>query len=94
MQINRHDWQILRIKLSMRNQKTQHKDYLEAGGIGMLLGDGGLNYGLEQALEVYYRIQLGPYVQISPDFQFIQNPGCNNDRGPAEVYGLRAHVSF
>ena len=73
---------------------TQHKDYLAAGGIGMLLGDGGLNYGLEQALEAYYRVQLGQYVQISPDFQFIQNPGYNKDRGPAEVYGLRAHVSF
>jgi hypothetical protein len=73
---------------------TQHKDYLEAGGIGMLLGDGRLNYGLEQVLEAYYRVQLGPYVQITPDFQFIQNPGFNKDRGPAEVYGLRAHVNF
>jgi carbohydrate-selective porin OprB len=73
---------------------TQHKDYLEAGGIGILLGDGGLNYGFEQVLEAYYRVQLGPYVQITPDFQFIQNPGFNKDRGPAEVYGLRAHVSF
>ena len=73
---------------------TQHKDYLATGGIGMLLGDGGLNYGFEQVLEAYYRVQLGQYVQITPDFQFIQNPGCNKDRGPAEVYGLRAHVSF
>lgn len=73
---------------------TPHKDYLAAGGNGILLGDGGLNYGWEQALEVYYRIQLGPYAQISPDFQFIQNPGYNKDRGPAEVYGVRAHLSF
>jgi hypothetical protein len=73
---------------------TQHKDYLAAGGTGILLGDGALNYGFEQALEAYYRVQLGQYVQISPDFQFIQNPGYNKDRGPAEVYGLRAHASF
>ncbi len=71
-----------------------HKDYLEAGGIGMLLGDGALNYGLEQVLEIYYRIQVCRLVQISPDFQFIQNPGYNRDRGPAEVYGLRLHISY
>jgi carbohydrate-selective porin OprB len=73
---------------------TQHKDYLAAGGIGILLGDGALNYGPEQVFESYYRVQLGQYVQISPDFQFIRNPGYDKDRGPAEVYGLRAHVSF
>ncbi len=73
---------------------TPHKNYLAAGGIGILLGDGKLNYGYEQVLEAYYRIQLGPYLQVSPDFQFIQNPGYNRDRGPAEVYGLRARLSF
>jgi hypothetical protein len=71
-----------------------HKDYLEAGGIGMLLGDGRLNYGFEQVLELYYRIQVSRFVQISPDFQFIQNPGYNRDRGPVEVYGLRLRVIF
>jgi carbohydrate-selective porin OprB len=73
---------------------TPHKNYLAAGGTGILLGDGRLNYGYEQVLEVYYRIQLGSYLQVSPDFQFIQNPGYNRDRGPAEVYGLRARLSF
>ncbi len=33
---------------------TRHKDYLEAGGLGLLLGDGKLNYGFEQVLEMYY----------------------------------------
>jgi len=73
---------------------TPHKDYLEAGGIGMLLGDGALNYGLEQILEIYYAIQVCRFVQISPDFQFIQNPAYNRDRGPVEVYGLRLHISY
>ena len=71
-----------------------HREYLEAGGIGMLLGDGKLNYGLEQAMEIYYRIPVGRYVQISPDFQFIQNPGYNKDRGPVEVYGVRLHLAY
>jgi high affinity Mn2+ porin len=73
---------------------ASHKDYLEAGGVGILLGDGRLNYGLEQALEIYYRIQVGRFLQISPDFQFIQNPGYNRDRGPVEVYGLRMHITY
>ncbi len=53
----------------------------------MLLGDGALNYGLEQTLETYYRIQITSFLALSPDFQFIQNPGYNRDRGPVE--GIR-----
>jgi hypothetical protein len=71
-----------------------HKDYLAAGGIGMLLGDGALNYGLEQTFEIYYRIKICTFAQLSPDFQFIQDPGYNRDRGPVEVYGLRLHVYY
>jgi hypothetical protein len=73
---------------------TLHKQYLAAGGIGMLVGDGKLNYGLEQIFEIYYRIQLSRYIQITPDFQNIWNPGYNRDRGPAQVYGLRLRVSY
>ncbi|MFZ0930369.1 MAG: carbohydrate porin [Syntrophobacteraceae bacterium] len=73
---------------------TPHKDYLEAGGLGILLGDGALNYGLEQTMEIYYAIQVCKFVQISPDFQFIQNPGYNRDRGPVEVYGLRLRLTY
>jgi carbohydrate-selective porin OprB len=73
---------------------TPHQDYLEAGGIGMLLGDGKLNYGFEQVLEIYYSIQVCSFIYISPDFQFIQNPGFNSDRGPVEVYGLRLRATY
>ncbi|MDR3566645.1 MAG: carbohydrate porin [Syntrophobacteraceae bacterium] len=71
-----------------------HRDYLEAGGIGTLLGDGKLNYGFEQVLEVYYMVQVNRFVQVSPDFQFILNPGYNCDRGPVEVFGLRVRLSY
>ncbi len=73
---------------------SQHRDYLAAGGSGILLGDGKLNYGPEQALETYYRIQIGQYAQLSPDFQYIRNPGYNHDRGPAEVYSLRLRMNY
>jgi len=84
----------LGLAYGMNGLSTPHKNYLATGGIGILLGDGKLNYSYEQALEIYYRVQLGKYFQVSPDFQFIQNPGYNRDRGPVEIYGLRAHLSF
>ena len=71
-----------------------HQHYLEEGGIGMLVGDGTLNYGLEQIFEAYYRIQLGRYAQLSPDYQHIVNPGYNRDRGPVDVYSLRLRLSY
>jgi carbohydrate-selective porin OprB len=82
------------IAYAIQGLSVPHREYLAAGGIGMLVGDGKLNYGLEQILEMYYRIQLGRYVQITPDFQYIQNPGYNRDRGPVEVYGLRVRLSY
>ncbi len=68
----------------------EHRHYLERGGAGFVLGDGKLNYALEQILEVYYRVQLLPHVQTTLDYQFIQNPGYNRDRGPAHVLAGRS----
>jgi high affinity Mn2+ porin len=69
-----------------------HRDYLAAGGIGFIVGDGGLNYGEEMVSEVYYRVQIGRHVQLSPDYQYYVNPGYNRDRGPAQVIGVRLRV--
>lgn len=66
-----------------------HREYLAAGGVGFRLGDGALRYGREKVLELYWRIQLAKNVQLTPDFQFIANPGFNRDRGPARVFSLR-----
>lgn len=78
-----------------------HEQYLAEGGNGFLLGDGRLNYGHEQILEAYYRIEYtwpqrpGPiHWQLSPDFQYIQNPGYNRDRGPVHVWGVRFHLEY
>ena len=71
-----------------------HRHYLAEGGIGMVIGDGALNYGLEEVFEAYYRIQLCRFVQLSPDFQYIENPGYNRDRGPVKVYGMRLRVYY
>lgn len=71
-----------------------HRDYLNAGGLGFLLGDGRLNYGPEQIVETYYRAQTGTYFQVSPDVQYIRNPGYNRDRGPATVLSLRVNLRY
>jgi high affinity Mn2+ porin len=71
-----------------------HQAYLAAGGLGFLLGDGALTYGPEAILESYYRTQLGPYVQLGPDVQYVRNPGYNRDRGPAWVTSLRANLRY
>lgn len=73
---------------------ASHQEYLARGGLGFLLGDGHLNYGEERVVEGYYRIQAGKYTQISPDLQYVRNPGYNRDRGPATVFGLRLNVRY
>lgn len=71
-----------------------HANYLAMGGDGFLLGDGALRYGPEQIAEVYYNIAVISHLSISPDLQFIRNPGYNRDRGPARFVGLRAHLEL
>lgn len=71
-----------------------HRDYLSAGGLGFLLGDGALRYGPETIVESYYRGQIGPYLQLGPDVQFVRNPGYNRDRGPAWVTTFRANFRY
>src|SRR5690242_1597499 len=73
---------------------SDHRAYLAAGGQGFLLGDGRLRYGPEGIFEAYYRAQLGPYVEVGPDVQWIHNPGYNQDRGPAAVASLRLNVRY
>jgi high affinity Mn2+ porin len=72
----------------------EHRDYLTAGGSGFMLGDGRLNDAPEQILETYYRWQVLRFAQAGPDFQYIQNPGHNRDRGPAYVVAFRVRLSF
>jgi len=67
--------------------------YLDAGGLGILVGDGQLPHpGAEQILEAYYRLALARDLQLTLDDQFIANPAYNRDRGPVNVVGLRLHL--
>jgi len=74
--------------------KKDHQNYLAAGGLGFLLGDGALNYGRENILETYYTAHVWRGIYLAPGFQHINNPGYNRDRGPVLVPSFRAHVEF
>jgi hypothetical protein len=69
-----------------------HRRYLQLGGLGFILGDGGLNYGLEKIFETYYTIHLWRGISFAVDYQRVTNPGYNRDRGPASVLGFRVHI--
>jgi high affinity Mn2+ porin len=70
------------------------QQFLADGGLGILAGDGKLNYGLEQSLETYYKFQIWKTVNATADYQYVTNPGYNKDRGPVSVLSMRLHVEF
>lgn len=71
-----------------------HQQYLALGGDGFLLGDGHLNYGRESIAETYYTLHLWSGIFSSFDFQYIANPGYNQNRGPVFAPALRLHLEF
>lgn len=72
-----------------------HERYLDAGGIGVLVGDGQLPHpGAEAIGEAYYDWKATKGFEISLDYQLIGNPGYNRDRGPANVFAVRVHGQF
>jgi high affinity Mn2+ porin len=71
-----------------------HRDYLAAGGLGFIIGDGKLTYGYEQIIEAYYRFQIREGIDVGFDFQEVFNPAYNRDRGPVSVFSLVAHIEL
>ena len=80
--------------LAINALSSPHREYLELGGSGFVLGDGALNYGREQIMEAYYSFVPFEHLTLSPDVQWVRHPGYNRDRGPARFVALRAHVEF
>jgi high affinity Mn2+ porin len=68
--------------------------YFAAGGLGILIGDGQLNYRPEQILEAYYAYSLNKWATLTFDYQFIVNPAYNADRGPVSIFSGRLHAEF
>ncbi|MES2114033.1 MAG: carbohydrate porin [Pseudomonadota bacterium] len=68
--------------------------YFAQGGIGILIGDGGLQYGAEKIIEAYYAARLGKQLSIAFDLQQANNPAYNRSRGPVHLYAVRLHAEF
>ncbi len=78
----------------INNISTSHQIFLNNGGLGILVGDGQLPHpGLEQIIETYYQFPLYAW-HVTFDYQFIDNPGYNRDRGPVSVFSTRLHMQF
>ena len=71
-----------------------HRDFIAAGGLGVLIGDGQLNYRRERILETYYAFALNKQLTMTADYQLITNPAYNADRGPVHVFSGRLHGEF
>jgi len=73
---------------------TDHADYLKAGGLGFIIGDGRLSYAPEEILETYYLWKPASWIGVTADGQFIDHPAYNKDRGPVYVAGIRLHAEY
>ncbi len=71
-----------------------HIDYLRLGGVDGFIGDGTINPAAEHVLEAFYSVNLLRSLWLTADYQHIQNPAYNSDRGPVEVLSGRLHAEF
>lgn len=70
------------------------RDYFSAGGLGLVIGDGQLNYSPEKIAEIYYSMHVARGVALTADYQYVTNPAYNRDRGPVSILGVRVHAEF
>jgi hypothetical protein len=73
---------------------TSHAQYLALGGIDGFIGDGHLRQAAEGVVEAFYSVNLLRAIWLTPDYQFLWNPGYNADRGPLHIVGGRVHAEF
>ena len=69
--------------------------YLNAGGLGIVVGDGILPHpGPEEILETYYSAAAFKSAQLTVDYQWVNHPAFNLDRGPVSIFAVRVHAEF
>lgn len=80
----------------MRNGISADRErFLNAGGLGILVGDGQLPHpGPEDIIESYYGAAIFSHAQITLDYQWVEHPAYNRDRGPVSIYAVRFHAQF
>ena len=72
----------------------QHQAFLNAGGLGILVGDGRLPHpSTEKIFETFYSFPVLK-LRVTLDYQLIADPAYNQDRGPVSVIGTRLRADF
>jgi high affinity Mn2+ porin len=87
-------YDVVATSLTVGGLSAAHREYLAAGGLDFLIGDGRLNYAPEYVWESYYSARLVPGFYASFDVQHDVNPAYNHDRGPVMIYSIRLHMAF
>jgi len=82
------------LALGINGLEGTHRNYLAAGGLDFIIGDGALNYGPEEILEAFYNLEVHKGINVTLDFQEVNHPGFNRDRGPVSITSLRVHFEF
>ncbi len=85
---------IVGMALAINGLSAAARDYFSASGIGILIGDGALRYGPEKIVETYYSMRIAPQLQAGFNYQHVNNPAHNRDRGPVSIFGARLHAEF
>jgi high affinity Mn2+ porin len=78
----------------MSGISRENQEFLEAGGTGILDGDGALEYGWEKVVETYYDLAAWQSLHFALDYQLVVDPAFNRARGPVSVFGARMHWQF
>ncbi len=72
-----------------------HRNFLNNGGYGFMIGDGQLShYRRENTAEVFYESKIFSNLWATLDYQFVDHPAYNKDRGPVHVFAARLHLEF
>ncbi|HTI08326.1 MAG TPA: carbohydrate porin [Puia sp.] len=83
------------IALLSNGISSGHRNFLNHGGYGFMIGDGQLpHYGREDIAEVFYQSKLFSNLWATLDYQFVEHPAYNKDRGPVHVFAARLHLEF
>jgi high affinity Mn2+ porin len=73
----------------------EHRNFDNIGGYQFIIGDGSLqHYGNELILETYYQAKFFEHMFLAVDYQYVQNPAYNMDRGPVSIGSVRVHMEF
>jgi high affinity Mn2+ porin len=82
------------IALLSNGLSSGHRNFLNNGGYGFMIGDGRLNYGRENIAELFYESKIFNNLWATADYQFVDHPAYNKDRGPVHVFALRIHIEL